>query len=130
MSTTQLGVAIIFCSFYAISGAPIATQRLLWRQLAEDLLALGKLFVVAADWQRHPADLRASGICDMLDAEICAPSCATNVNSGGNSITSWFPARCCTAAGTFGRCTGAYLNPTSPSCSPSTSTRPTPPRDG
>ncbi len=64
-SVTQLGTAITFCVFYGISGATVAAQCPLWRQLVDDLLGLGRPFIVAGDWQRHPDDLRSSGICQV-----------------------------------------------------------------
>ncbi len=83
LGITQLCTAITFCAFYGITSAAVSMQCPVWKQLADDLLGLGRPFVVAGDWQKHPEELRASGICKVLDAEICAPSCATNVNSGG-----------------------------------------------
>ncbi len=83
LGITQLCTAVTFCAFYGITGAAVSSQCPIWKQLADDLLGLGRPFVVAGDWQKHPDELRASGICKVLDAEVCAPSCATNVNSGG-----------------------------------------------
>jgi hypothetical protein len=83
MGCTVIGVPVVNASFYGISGAPLSAQLPLWRELADELISLGRPFIVAADWQRPPADLRASGLCELLDAQVCAPPCATNLNSGG-----------------------------------------------
>ncbi len=64
-TVTQLGKAINFTSFYGISGAPLATQLPLWKELADGLLRVGKPFVVAGDWQRPPQDLKTSGLCTL-----------------------------------------------------------------
>ncbi len=79
---THQARAINFTVFYGISGAPLASQIPLWKELADDLLCVAKPFVVAGDWQRPPQDLRNSGICRLLDAVACAPDCATNLQSG------------------------------------------------
>ncbi len=83
LGNAYFGFSVINASYYGISGAALSVQLPLWRELADALLALGRPFVVAGDWQRPPSDLRSSGLCEVLDAEVCSPPCATNLNSGG-----------------------------------------------
>ncbi len=80
---TFFGQSLTCASFYGLSGGSLGAQLPYWRELADHLLALGRPFVVMGDWQRPPSDLRSSGLCRLLDAEVCAPSCATNLTSGG-----------------------------------------------
>ncbi len=80
---TQVDVAITFGIFYGLSGAAALAQRPYWKLLVDEVLALGRPFVLAGDWQLSPEAVRASGLCRALDAEICAPHCATNTTSGG-----------------------------------------------
>ncbi len=83
-TATHVGKAVTFASFYGMSGAPLVNQLPLWKELADTLMRIGKPFIVAGDWQRPPHELRESGLCKLLGAEVCAPNCATNLQSGNN----------------------------------------------
>ncbi len=83
LSVTQLITTVTFGVFYGLSGGSALAQRPLWKVLVDAVAALGRPCVLAGDWQVPPDVVRRSGMLEALDAEICAPNCATNMRSGG-----------------------------------------------
>ncbi len=83
------GRAIAIVSFYGLSGGSAAEQLTLWKELAAILLSIGLPFIVAGDWQVHPNIVVASGLTRLLRASVCAPRCATNINTGSKIDFFW-----------------------------------------
>ncbi len=68
-------------SCYGFSGLKVAEQMRLWCHLSRRLVALGRPFVVGADWQVDPDEPAVRRFAESLDAAVLHPGTATNTIS-------------------------------------------------
>ncbi len=78
----NVGYDFTCVSLYGIAGAAAAQQLGLWKDVARAIKRLGLPFVIGGDWQVPPSAVAASGLPQLLDGVICAPSEATNAVTG------------------------------------------------
>ncbi len=81
LGIVNIGREVLAVSLYCISSAPMAKQLKLWQYVANWVRWLGIPFIVGADAQVRPEDLVATGICELLQARVCAPEGPTTTAS-------------------------------------------------
>ncbi len=76
----ELG-GVVLGSYYGVSGGKVADQLGGWRRLAIRLAALGRPFIVGADWQIDPDEEEIQRLAQSLGAVVVHPNAATNMHS-------------------------------------------------
>ncbi len=78
----NIGVEVLCVSVYGISGAGVKAQMPLWTEIATRIRTLGKLFIIAGDWQVSPSEVARAKLDRHLGAVILAPPTPTNRVTG------------------------------------------------